>query len=94
MAKNVETEATEVETEVATEATAPKYDPWKDMRSILLPRAGGNEQQFQFCAVNGRTFQVPRGRMTEVPLPIYECLMEAQIAQQEAFEANRAETPK
>jgi hypothetical protein len=84
-------------TEIVVEAAAPSaeaYDPWKDMRSILLPRAGGNEQQSQFCAVNGRTFQVPRGRMTEVPLPIYECLMEAMTAQQEAFEANRADAPK
>ena len=32
--------------------------------------------------------------MTEVPLPIYECLMEAMNAQQEAFDANRADTPK
>lgn len=87
------TEATEVVVEAAA-PVAEAYDPWKDMRSILIPRAGGNEQQFQFCAVNGRTFQVPRGKMTEVPLPIYECLMEAMTAQQEAFEANRAETPK
>lgn len=87
------TEATEVVVEAATPA-AEAYDPWKDMRSILLPRAGGNEQQSQFCAVNGRTFQVPRGRMTEVPLPVYECLMEAMTAQQEAFEANRADAPK
>ena len=38
-------------TEVVAKATAPAaetYDPWKDMRSILLPRAGGNEQQFRF----------------------------------------------
>ena len=82
------------ETAVVTATTEQAYDPWKDMREIMLPRAGGNEQQSQFCAVNGRTFQVPRGRMTEVPLPIYECLMEAMTAQQEAFEANRADAPK
>ena len=84
----VKTEVTEV-TEV-TEA----YDPWKDMREITLPRAGNNEQQFQLVGVNGRTFQVPRGKRTQVPLPVYECLMEAQAAQQEAFEANRRSEPK
>ena len=44
-------------TEIVVEAAAPSaeaYDPWKDMRSILLPRAGGNEQQSQFCAKIGR----------------------------------------
>lgn len=82
------------ETAVVTATTEQKYDPWKDMREIMLPRAGNNEQQFQYVGVNGRTFQVPRGKRTEVPLPIYECLMEAMTAQQEAFEANRADAPK
>lgn len=78
---------------VKTEVTEA-YDPWKDMREIMLPRAGNNEQQFQLVGVNGRTFQVPRGKRTQVPLPVYECLMEAQAAQQEAFEANRRSEPK
>ncbi len=74
--------------------STPKHDPWTDMREITLPRAGSNEQQFWFVGVNGRTFQVPRGKRTQVPLPVYECLMEAQAAQQEAFEANRRSEPK
>ena len=78
---------------VKTEVTEA-YDPWKAMREITLPRAGNNEQQFQLVGVNGRTFQVPRGKRTQVPLPVYECLMEAQAAQQEAFEANRRSEPK
>ena len=78
---------------VKTEVTEA-HDPWKDMREITLPRAGNNEQQFQLVGVNGRTFQVPRGKRTQVPLPVYECLMEAQAAQQEAFEANRRSEPK
>lgn len=78
---------------VKTEVTEA-YDQWKDMREITLPRAGNNEQQFQLVGVNGRTFQVPRGKRTQVPLPVYECLMEAQAAQQEAFEANRRSEPK
>ena len=82
------------ETAVVTATTEQAYDPWKDMREIMLPRAGNNEQQFQYVGVNGRTFQVPRGKRTEVPLPVYECLMEAQQQAQEAFEANRASEPK
>ena len=47
------------ETAVVTATTEQGYDPWKDMREIMLPRAGNNEQQFQYVGVNGRTFQVP-----------------------------------
>ena len=33
------------------------------MKTITLPRAGGTEQQSEFVCVNGRTFQVPRGKV-------------------------------
>ena len=69
-------------------------DVWKQTKEVLLPRAQENEQKFEFVCVNGRTFQVPRGKRTEVPRPVYECLMEAQQQAQEAFEANRASEPK
>ena len=42
------------------------------MKTITLPRAGGTEQQSEFVCVNGRTFQVPRGKAVEVPEPVYE----------------------
>ena len=44
------------------------------MKTITLPRAGGTEQQSQFVCVNGRTYQVPRGKAVAVPLPVYEAL--------------------
>lgn len=47
------------------------------MKTITLPRAGGTEQQSEFVCVNGRTYQVPRGRAVEVPLPVYEVLENA-----------------
>ena len=48
-----------------------------EMKSITLPRAGGTEQQSVFVCVNGRTFQVPRGKAVEVPEPVYEVLENA-----------------
>ena len=39
--------------------------------------AGGTEQQSEFVCVNGRTFQVPRGKAVEVPAPVYEVLENA-----------------
>ena len=79
MAKTEETAAVTAATEpVYVEGrSTPKYDPWKDMREITLPRAGNNDQQFQLVGVNGRTFQVPRGKAVEVPLPVYEVLENA-----------------
>ena len=47
------------------------------MKTITLPRAGGTEQQSEFVFVNGRTFQVPRGKAVEVPAPVYEVLENA-----------------
>ena len=47
------------------------------METITLPRAGGTEQQSVFVCVNGRTFQVPRGKAVEVPEPVYEVLENA-----------------
>ena len=38
------------------------------MKTITLPRAGGTEQQSGFVCVNGRTFQVPRGRRRRFPI--------------------------
>ena len=46
------------------------------MKTITL-RAGGTEQQSVFVCVNGRTFQVPRGKAVEVPEPVYEVLENA-----------------
>ena len=48
-----------------------------NMKTITLPRAGGTEQQSVFVCVNGRTFQVPRGKAVEVPEPVYEVLENA-----------------
>ena len=47
------------------------------MKTITLPRACGTEQQSVFVCVNGRTFQVPRGKAVEVPEPVYEVLENA-----------------
>ena len=47
------------------------------IKTITLPRAGGTEQQSEFVCVNGRTFQVPRGKAVEVPAPVYEVLENA-----------------
>lgn len=47
---------------------------WKEMQSIILPRARGGEQNFVLVGVNGQQWQVPRGKAVEVPKPLYERL--------------------
>lgn len=45
---------------------------WEETREIFLPYATKGDEQFIFVAVNGRKYQVPRGRSVTVPLPLYE----------------------
>ena len=61
----------------AAAVQANPEDVWNVMKTIYLPRGQGNEEQSRFVAVNGRTFQVPRGKAVEVPEPVYEVLENA-----------------
>ena len=66
-------------------------DVWNVMKTIYLPRGQENEEQSRFVAVNGRTFMVPKGKDVQVPLPVYEVLMNARMAEEEAFRRAQAD---
>lgn len=66
-------------------------DVWDVMKTIYLPRGQENEEQSRFVAVNGRTFMVPKGKDVQVPLPVYEVLMNARMAEEEAFRRAQAD---
>lgn len=54
------------------------------MRTIFLPRAEGNNvQQFEFVCINGRPYQVPRGKPVEVPEAVAEVLEHAMLQEAE-----------
>ena len=55
--------------------TEEQYDPWKDMREIYLPRAPRGDEPTMFAGVNGRTYLLPYGKKSVVPLPVYEVIM-------------------
>ena len=57
--------------------------------SVTLPRAGGTEQQFVFVCVNGRAYQVPRGKSVEVPQEVFEALENARILREQAQRAEQ-----
>ena len=59
-------------------------DVWKQTKEVMLPRAQENEQKFEFVCVNGRTFQVPKGKRVEVPLPVAEVIENAQMQMEQA----------
>lgn len=50
----------------------PVKDEWAEQREIFLPYATKGEEQFIFVGVNGKKYQVPRGRSVTLPLPLYE----------------------
>lgn len=74
----------------AVEADAP-VEPviskaWEEKREIFLPYATKGEEQFIFVAVNGRKYQVPRGRSVSLPLPLYERIKIMQEAESRTVE--------
>lgn len=70
----------------AEETAQPEQpvSPWNEMLDIKLPKASKTEQNFQFVSVNGRVFQVPKGKTVKVPRPVYEVLKNKEKAEDEA----------
>ena len=65
-------------------AEAAKKSAWDEKRTVFIERGMASEEQSQFVCVNGRTFQVPKGKDGEVPLPVYEVIANARLAAEEA----------
>lgn len=66
--------------------TAGTSKDWEEMIEVRLPKAPKTEQNFQFVGVNGRTFQVPRGKTVKVPKPVAEVLANSEAAREAAEE--------
>ncbi len=66
--------------ETKTKAAAPKVDPWKQLIPVFCARGGDNEPNFVYVVVNGRSFQIPRGKQQYVPRPVYEVLSRSEHA--------------
>jgi len=95
MAKKDEIKYEILEAPKTVEEAAPAeepYDPWKDMRTIKLPRAPKNEQKFIYVCVNGVAKQVPRGKTVVLPYPLYDVLVK-HLEAKEAAEDYRDEIP-
>lgn len=69
----------------------PEADVWAQTKEIFLERGQATEEQSQFVCVNGRTFQVPKGKIVQVPLPVYEVLENSRRMREEAFQRAKQE---
>ena len=68
-----------------------EYDPWQDMRKVFIPKRSRGEQNTLEVGVNNKTYFVPKEQMVEVPMPLWEVIMEMldrqKIMEQEAASA-------
>ena len=74
--ENVAKEEAQAPHEEAVQAPHQPYDPWKDMRTVFIPKRSRGEQNTLEVGVNDRTFFIPKDRMAEVPAPIWEVIEE------------------
>lgn len=81
--KTSKQEAAAQETAVQAQETAVRA---QETRTVFLPRASETEQQFEFVCVNGKAYQVPRGRPVEVPAAVAEVLEHAQMQETALFD--------
>nr|DAO82626.1 MAG TPA: hypothetical protein [Caudoviricetes sp.] len=71
---------------MATEKKEPekKTDPWGEMVSIKLFKDNGNYKDDVFVSVNGRNYQIQRGKTVQVPRCVAEVLEHSERQDQAA----------
>ena len=58
----------------AVNGAAEAYDPWKDMRTVYIPKRSRAEQSTLEVGVNEKTYFVPKDQFVEVPMPLWEVI--------------------
>lgn len=53
-----------------------QYDPWKDMRTVYVPKRSRGEQDTLEVGVNDKTYFVPKDKEVELPFPVYAVILE------------------
>lgn len=76
----------EVKESKAKDIEAKDIEAKAETKTVFMPRASETEQQFEFVCINGKAYQVPRGKPVEVPLAVAEVLEHAQMQETELFE--------
>lgn len=65
----------------------------EQMVEVFLPKISG-EAPYQYVGVNGKAWQVPRGKKTQVPEYVAQVLERSQLAQDAADEYSDEEQKK
>ena len=76
-----------------TAKTESYADPMREMVPVHLPKIPG-EHTTVFVGINGRSWQIPRGKTVEVPKPVADMLKERDRRQEEAERSSEQEQEK
>ena len=76
----------------AEKKTETAYNPWEHMVTVFLPKAADGDQNFARVGINGKMYQVPRGKQVRVAKPVYDILSRSEHAQKisEIYSEERA----
>lgn len=77
-------------------ATEKVVNPWDDKLPIYFAKGTENEPNYVRVVVNGRAFQIPRGRQQLVPRPVYEVISRSEHAKNItlAYDAERQQVAR
>lgn len=80
---------------MATKTTLEKENikATEELVEIFLPKVSG-EAPSKYVAVNGKAWNIPRGKRHKVPKYVADCIERAQTAQEEADEFSDNEQKK
>lgn len=53
---------------------AASYDPMQDMVTKVIPYARAGQQQNLWVCLNGKGYNIPRGKAVELPVPVWEII--------------------
>lgn len=62
------------------EKTERPINPWEDKLPVYFAKGTDNEPNYVRVVVNGRAYQIPRGRQQLVPRPVYEVISRSEHA--------------
>lgn len=84
-----ETDAEEMERKRIQDAEAREEKRWATTMRIRVRKNSRGEQDTIYVNLNGHKYMIPRNKEVDVPLPVYEFLMN--IMEQEEMNARNAE---
>lgn len=79
---------------MAMDSKKTGYDPMKEMITDIIPYAPAGEQQNMYVGMNGKTYNIPRGKSVELPMPVWEIIKRALAAERKVEEELRKNAPK